>query len=293
MPIAETDTKPAEEGNEKQPVWRFETSYLKKEVLKPRTYGTYGRKQSMALAVSAAPQAQSSKIQTVSPKYRMANSKSAPPAEASGSPPMSDTFANDSPYLAQSIATSQIFKEESFTDGPDKWPPLFDPNEGETNTDTAITENPNNTVAVKRARNTMAARKSRKKTLKSTEELASQVTKLESDAEHRKTIALNLDHHFDHSYIGGAESRQKGDGSGEGGAEPKTSPVSVSPQRPSAGEQIQTGKRPVKKSAVPDQLATQQEDTAMSGFNGLDGGVDVRIPSTQIHVHPNLICALL
>ena len=30
-------------------------------------------------------------------------------------------------------------------------------------------------------------------------------------------------------------------------------------------------------SAAPDQLAPQQQDTAMSGFNGLvDGGVDVR-----------------
>ncbi|KAL9075186.1 MAG: hypothetical protein Q9161_001872 [Pseudevernia consocians] len=250
VPIAETDTKPAEEGNEKQ------------EILKPRTYG---RKESMALPVSAAPQAQMSNIQTVSPKYRMANSKSAPPAGASGYPPMSDTFANDSPYMADSSGSSQLFKEKSFTDDPDKWPSLFDPNEGETNTDTVITENPNNTVAVKRARNTMAARKSRKKTLK---------RKWESDAEHRNTIALNLDHHFEHSYIGGAESRQKGGGSGEGEAEPKTSPVSVSPQRPSAGEQIQTGKRPVNQSAVPDQLATQQQDTAMSGFNGLDGGVD-------------------
>ena len=154
-----------------------------------------------------------------------------------------------------------------------------------------IIEDPNSTVAVKRARNTMAARKSREKRMESTEELASQVTK--SDAQHWKNIALSLEQRIAESDIEGIESRQKGDGSGEEGAEPKTSPVSVSPQRPSAGEQSQAVLRQVTNSAVPDQPPPQQQDTAMSGFNGLDGGVDVRIPSTQIHVHPNLICALI
>ena len=36
---------------------------------------------------------------------------------------------------------------------------------------------------------------------------------------------------------------------------------------------------------APDQLAPQQQDTAMSGFNGLDGGVDVRTLLTSIHVN--------
>ena len=35
---------------------------------------------------------------------------------------------------------------------------------------------------------------------------------------------------------------------------------------------------------APDQLAPQQQDTAMSGFNGLDGGVDVRTSLTSIHI---------
>ena len=33
-------------------------------------------------------------------------------------------------------------------------------------------------------------------------------------------------------------------------------------------------------SAAPDQLAPQPQDTSMSGFNGLDGGVDVSASTT-------------
>ena len=59
----------------------------------------------------------------------------------------------------------------------------------------AITvEDPNDTVAVKRARNTMAARKSREKRMERTEQLIGQVTQLEAEVEHWKTIAIGMGH---------------------------------------------------------------------------------------------------
>ena len=60
----------------------------------------------------------------------------------------------------------------------------------------AITvEDPNDTVAVKRARNTLAARKSREKRVEKTESLISQVATLEKEVERWKEIALN------HGYV--------------------------------------------------------------------------------------------
>lgn len=59
----------------------------------------------------------------------------------------------------------------------------------------AITvEDPNDTVAVKRARNTMAARKSREKRVERTEQLVNQVTQLEAEVEHWKSIAVSMGH---------------------------------------------------------------------------------------------------
>lgn len=59
----------------------------------------------------------------------------------------------------------------------------------------AITvEDPNDTVAVKRARNTMAARKSREKRMERTEQLVSEVTQLKSEVEHWKNIAISMGH---------------------------------------------------------------------------------------------------
>lgn len=59
----------------------------------------------------------------------------------------------------------------------------------------AITvEDPTDTVAVKRARNTLAARKSREKRMERTEALLSQVNDLESEVEHWKNIAMSLGH---------------------------------------------------------------------------------------------------
>lgn len=56
----------------------------------------------------------------------------------------------------------------------------------------AITiEDPNDSVAVKRARNTMAARKSRQKRNERTEQLESEVATLEAEVEHWKNIALS------------------------------------------------------------------------------------------------------
>ncbi len=49
-------------------------------------------------------------------------------------------------------------------------------------------------VAVKRARNTLAARKSRQKRVERNEELVAQVGALEKEVEHWKQIALNLGH---------------------------------------------------------------------------------------------------
>ena len=59
----------------------------------------------------------------------------------------------------------------------------------------AITiEDPNDTVAVKRARNTLAARKSREKRQERTEALLSQVNMLEEEVEKWKNIALSMGH---------------------------------------------------------------------------------------------------
>ena len=59
----------------------------------------------------------------------------------------------------------------------------------------AITvDDPNDTVAVKRARNTMAARKSREKRVERTEQLVNQVTQLEAEVEHWKNIAISMGH---------------------------------------------------------------------------------------------------
>ena len=46
-------------------------------------------------------------------------------------------------------------------------------------------------------------------------------------------------------------------------------------------------------SAAPDQLAPQQHDAAMSGFNGLEAGVEVTISIPWICVQPRLICTVL
>ena len=59
----------------------------------------------------------------------------------------------------------------------------------------AITiEDPNDSVAVKRARNTMAARKSREKRVERTEELVNQVAQLETEVQHWKNIAISMGH---------------------------------------------------------------------------------------------------
>lgn len=59
----------------------------------------------------------------------------------------------------------------------------------------AITiEDPNDTVAVKRARNTLAARKSREKRVERTEALVHQVNELEAEVERWKSIALSMGH---------------------------------------------------------------------------------------------------
>lgn len=59
----------------------------------------------------------------------------------------------------------------------------------------AITvEDPSDTVAMKRARNTMAARKSREKRMERTDQLVNQVTQLEAEVEHWKNIAISMGH---------------------------------------------------------------------------------------------------
>lgn len=59
----------------------------------------------------------------------------------------------------------------------------------------AITvEDPTDTVAIKRARNTLAARKSREKRMERTEALVNQVNDLEVEVEHWKSIALCMGH---------------------------------------------------------------------------------------------------
>jgi hypothetical protein len=53
-----------------------------------------------------------------------------------------------------------------------------------------IVEDPNDTVAMKRARNTLAARKSRQRKMQRFEELEDQIAKLEAERDHWKQIAL-------------------------------------------------------------------------------------------------------
>lgn len=55
-------------------------------------------------------------------------------------------------------------------------------------------EDPTDTIAVKRARNTLAARKSREKRMERTEALVNQVNDLEAEVEHWKGIALGMGH---------------------------------------------------------------------------------------------------
>jgi tetrahydromethanopterin S-methyltransferase subunit B len=53
-----------------------------------------------------------------------------------------------------------------------------------------IVEDPNDTVAMKRARNTLAARKSRQRKIQRFEELEDKITKLEAKRDHWENIAL-------------------------------------------------------------------------------------------------------
>jgi general control protein GCN4 len=53
-----------------------------------------------------------------------------------------------------------------------------------------IVEDPNDTVSMKRARNTLAARKSRQRKMQKMEELEDQIAKLEAERDHWKDIAL-------------------------------------------------------------------------------------------------------
>jgi len=53
-----------------------------------------------------------------------------------------------------------------------------------------IVEDPNDTVAMKRARNTLAARKSRQRKMQRFDELEDKISKLEAERDHWKAIAL-------------------------------------------------------------------------------------------------------
>jgi hypothetical protein len=53
-----------------------------------------------------------------------------------------------------------------------------------------VVDDPNDTVAMKRARNTLAARKSRQRKMQKMEELEDQIAKLEEERDHWKNIAL-------------------------------------------------------------------------------------------------------
>ena len=53
-----------------------------------------------------------------------------------------------------------------------------------------IVEDPNDTVAMKRARNTLAARKSRQRKMQRFDELEDKIAKLEAERDHWKAIAL-------------------------------------------------------------------------------------------------------
>lgn len=55
-------------------------------------------------------------------------------------------------------------------------------------------EDPSDTIAIKRARNTMAARKSRQKRMERADQLETEVTRLETEVEHWKNIALSKGH---------------------------------------------------------------------------------------------------
>ena len=53
-----------------------------------------------------------------------------------------------------------------------------------------VVDDPNDTIAMKRARNTLAARKSRQRKMQKMEELEDQIAKLETERDHWKDIAL-------------------------------------------------------------------------------------------------------
>lgn len=55
-----------------------------------------------------------------------------------------------------------------------------------------VVEDPNDTIAMKRARNTLAARKSRQKKMEKVEELEGRIAELEQERDHWKDMALGL-----------------------------------------------------------------------------------------------------
>ncbi len=380
VPIAEANTKPADEGTKEQVSMRVRT---------------LRRKNMKGLALSAAPKA--------APAHSVGDiqlseipEEDVIPMGASGLPVADDPLPEighgfeGTIYPAMSrndyqndLSVAQ--SSQSFERGHDSYNPQ-----------PAVTiEDPNDTVAVKRARNTFAARKSRAKRMERTEELVSQVTNLEAEAEHWKSIALSFEQRHGDSEVGDTESRQKGEDAGERGAavvnnfsahggdtvllledaptlhrapaapttshapfsfggqspqgdpqfygptkneltqeklvlpatkrrkgnnfaspstpaqapiaaapdqltlfgktespEPTALPVTGSSLGPSAGEQNRTAMRQGTNSATRDKLVLQKQDTVKPGSNGLDEVADVRIATTCIHVHPNLICDL-
>ena len=378
--------------------------------------------------------AQTPNVQTVSPEDEL---MSASHSHTLSYPSVSVTSADDAPYMAHSTKASQL-PREWFADDHDKWSSLFDPIEEKTGIGavshaaavdqpsprsshqgsqsytsdvtsmttheplpTLLIEDPEDTVAVKRARNTMAARNSRKKKVEREEELVNQVAQLEAETEHWKNVVLSMgQRNADTNTEPQAEGEEEGASTEEWAAgtpiHPKPSLVSVSSLYESAGEQSQATLMQGTHAAMSNQLASldaardqpnfgppsamspqnnerlsppptnqppiprphqtlkpnrplntntvsrppeqqqnsphvtplylhsmpsttqepiplfpqsgsyshpnilrpflhghQQQNPAVSGTTSRDGGVDVRIPILQIHVHPNLICTLL
>lgn len=81
---------------------------------------------------------------------------------------------------------------------------------------TTTTEEPHDTVPVKRARNTMAARKSRKKGEEQTEHSVNQVTQLEAEAGYRKNVAPSMYQADIESHIRDVQSQRREVKKGEG-----------------------------------------------------------------------------
>ena len=106
----------------------------------------------------------------------------------------SPTTTNVAPKMSRNASSPGQTSAKSSTQGRHSFASGVAPRRRDKPLPAITIEDPNDTVAVKRARNTLAARKSREKRQERTEALLSQVNMLEEEVEKWKNIALSMGH---------------------------------------------------------------------------------------------------